>query len=134
MAGAQLEQGSCDDQGFHSVPDPYLVTGYNGAADDLQPANPASFIQRGAGGVHANVADMLAFGQALLQHRIVSEASWAQMTTDLRSDSQAAPGSGYGLGVVVRGEPPRALATPAVRTATSPVSTSCRTMMRWWSS
>jgi D-alanyl-D-alanine carboxypeptidase len=108
MTGAQLEQGSCDSDGFESVPDPLLVMGYNGAADNLQPANPPSFVQRGAGGVHANVADMLSLGEALLEHRVVNEASWTEMTSDLRSDSQPTAGSGYGLGVVVRGDAPRA--------------------------
>jgi CubicO group peptidase (beta-lactamase class C family) len=109
MTMAVVEAGTFTDGTRASVPDPLLINGYNGSADDLRRAAPFSFVQRGAGAVHAAAGDMLALGDAIHDHRVISAASWAEMIAVLRrgGDDPANPGErGYGLGVVVRGTAP----------------------------
>lgn len=109
MDDAIVEEGVYENETRSSVPDPLLVNGYNGSPEALSRASPLSFVQRGAGAVHATADDMLALGNAILERRVVSGANWAEMTAVLRrgdDDPANPPDRGYGLGVVVRGEAP----------------------------
>ena len=55
------------------------------------------------GGFYTTVEDLLKFGQAILDHSLISEASLAEMTTDYGFKKE---GNGYGLGWYLYGTNP----------------------------
>lgn len=90
---------------FISVPDPRLVKGWNrefdGKRDQTVEAVSYSFIQLGAGAIHASMADMLALDRAIADNRVVSARTWSMMLDQKIAMSAANPGAFYGLGVMV---------------------------------
>lgn len=80
-----------------SVEDPRLVPGFNGAPGKLELAQSLSFVQLGAGAVHATLDDLLALDAALSAGRVVSAATSASMRP---SPADGDGSSGYGLGLV----------------------------------
>jgi D-alanyl-D-alanine carboxypeptidase len=105
MRDANVEQGRMTAVGPASVRDQRLALGYNGSAKKLQAAAPLSFIQRGAGAVHATIDDFVALDQALRTDRLIGAHWRTEMTRVLRSpgdDPMHAGDQGYGLGVIVK--------------------------------
>lgn len=94
MKDALVERALPRAGGVTSVADARLVPGFNGAPGKLEPAHSQSFVQLGAGAVHATVDDLLALDSALRAGRVVSPASWAAM--------HPREGGGYGLGLMCR--------------------------------
>lgn len=83
-----------------SVPDPRLITGYVKDEDGRREAFSYSFVQLGAGGVHATAADFVALERALRDDRIVSAATWRAMVEQNRPNAPSVPSARYGLGVM----------------------------------
>jgi D-alanyl-D-alanine carboxypeptidase len=82
-----------------SAPDPKLVQGFNGSAAEWMPATSYSFVQLGAGAIHAGYRDLLAFDQALRRGQIVPMA--LQQANE--ADAVPTPGSAlYGYGWMIR--------------------------------
>lgn len=83
-----------------SVPDPRLITGFVMDGDGRREALSYSFVQLGAGAVHATAADLLALERAMRDHRIVSAATWRAMVEQNRPNAPSVPSARYGLGVM----------------------------------
>lgn len=83
-----------------SVPDPRLVTGY--VMDDGKhvEATSYSFVQLGAGSVHATNNDLLALERALRANRIISAETWRGMVEQSHAPSPTNAAFSYGLGVM----------------------------------
>jgi CubicO group peptidase (beta-lactamase class C family) len=102
MKSAIVEQPQLKDGKPGSKPDARLAKGYNGPADKLVPTDPYSFVQLGAGAVHANVDDFIALDRALTAGKVISPTTYAAMKASLRSPSEKNSEQGYGLGIMVR--------------------------------
>ncbi len=100
MSTASVQLAAPDRSELHGVPSPGLVGGFIGSADEPEPVTVNySFIQQGAGAVVAGYRDLLAFGRALQQGRILS----APMRARNVSESVVAnPPVRYGYGWLIR--------------------------------
>ncbi|ATQ41648.1 serine hydrolase domain-containing protein [Caulobacter mirabilis] len=83
-----------------SVPDDRLAPGFNRSEAGRTPATSYSFVQLGAGAVHATVADFLALDRALRGGALVRPETWDLMARSSRPSSPANPTARYGLGVM----------------------------------
>lgn len=83
-----------------SAPDARLVAGYVKDEDGRREATSYSFVQLGAGAVHATAADFLALERALRDGRVVSGDTWRAMVEQSRPNAPAVPSARYGLGVM----------------------------------
>lgn len=83
-----------------SAPDPRLVTGYVMDDDKRVEATSYSFVQLGAGAVHATAGDFLALERALRDGRIVKTETWRAMVEQARPNAPSVPSARYGLGVM----------------------------------
>jgi len=83
-----------------SAPDARLVTGYVKDEDGRREATSYSFVQLGAGAIHATAADLLALERALRDGRVVSGDTWRAMVEQGRPNAPAVPSARYGLGVM----------------------------------
>lgn len=97
---AELAVEAHDGGNPSSVPDPRLITGYVMDDDKRVEATSYSFVQLGAGGVHATAADFLALERALRADRIVSAETWRAMVEQARPNAPSVPSARYGLGVM----------------------------------
>ena len=99
MATAAVELPVVTPEGLRGTAGPGLVQGHNGSPGAPTPALSRSFIQQGAGSMHAGWRDLIAFSTSLPQGAVVSRAGQARMIAD------AVPTGGtmrYGLGWMVR--------------------------------
>ena len=101
MADALVELAVADGEGDpKSAPDPRLVAGYVRDEDGVSEAVSYSFVQLGAGAVHATAADFIALERALRDNRIVSAGTWREMVEQAHANAPAVPSARYGLGVM----------------------------------
>jgi len=84
---------------MEAAPSPGLVRGFAGTPADLRPALSYSFVQQGAGAVHASYEDLMAFDKALSRGRLLSPAMQARMETEAVSVND---GVRYGYGWMIR--------------------------------
>lgn len=102
MKDAVVELGGRGPDGLASVPDPRLAPGWNREDDGKrEEALSYSFVQLGAGAIHASMADMIALDRAIAEGRVVERETWAMMIGERVATSAANPGAFYGLGVMV---------------------------------
>lgn len=99
MTSASVERPSIIMGHPAPVTEPGLALGYNGVAGALQQAINFAFIQLGAGAVRAAADDFVALDSALAEGRLISSASYREMT--FIPDDRADDGRRYGLGVFV---------------------------------
>lgn len=102
MTDALAETGGRRRNGLVSDPDPRLVPGWNRDGDGpREEAISYSFVQLGAGAVHASMDDMIALDRAIAGNQVVRQKTWATMIGSPVAMSPANPGAYYGLGVMV---------------------------------
>jgi|GEM_PF-1023235 len=80
-------------------PSPGLVAGFVGAPDNLRRATSYSFVQQGAGALHASYEDLMAFDAALSRGRLLSAE------TQRRIEAESVPVNEtvrYGYGWMIR--------------------------------
>lgn len=77
MVHANMEQLDTKAGDMVAVPDDGLIQGYNGTAGARTETLSYSFVQQGAGAVHASASDMVNYYRALLDGRLLSDDSRA---------------------------------------------------------
>lgn len=83
-----------------SVPDPARATGYRIRGGRLVRSEQVDVSSRfGGGGTRSTVSDLLRYAKGLLEHSLVSQTSWAQMTLPARTADGRFVDYGLGLGV-----------------------------------
>lgn len=101
MDRAEVELARLNDDGETvAVPDVELVTGFNRDEDGLHEARSYSFVQLGAGAVHATAGDFVALTHAIRKHQIVGADTWRAMTDQAVANAPSVPSARYGLGVM----------------------------------
>jgi D-alanyl-D-alanine carboxypeptidase len=79
--------------------EPGLVMGYNGEPGLLTAALSNSFVQQGAGSIHAGYRDLLAFSTSLPQGAVISRAGQTRIISDAVPINETVR---YGFGWIVR--------------------------------
>lgn len=78
----------------------HRATGYSAGTRSLVPSRPLDISSRFAsGGFRSNVKDLITWGRALLDGRVVKQETWAEMTTPASTTSGIDPDYGYGFAV-----------------------------------
>ena len=99
MATASVELPVVSSDGLRGTAEAALVQGHNGAPGAPKVAVSNSFIQQGAGSLHAGWRDLIAFSTSLPQGAVVSRAAQARIITDSVPTGGTAR---YGLGWMIR--------------------------------
>ncbi len=85
--------------GLTHLPSPGLVTGFFGTPGDMSPTFTYSYVQQGAGAVHASYRDLFAFDEALSRGNLLSRSS---ITANEEQSVRASKTVRYGFGWMIR--------------------------------